>query len=204
MHSVPASPRSPALNGNPRAMTRTFIFGGARSGKSAYAESMCASSEKPVVYVATARAGDEEMQARIAHHRARRDAAWTTIEEPLELGPILRDMSVEGNVVMVDCLTVWLSNLLFCEDRIYPEVGRIIPPERFVQERDAFLSAIEQVRGDLIIVSNEVGMGIVPQGAISRWFVDEAGRLNQAIAARCERAIWVAAGLPLVLKGQAC
>lgn len=185
-------------------MTKTFVFGGARSGKSGYAESLCASSGKPVVYVATAQAGDAEMQARITHHRARRDAGWTTVEEPLALGTILRDMSASGNVVMVDCLTVWLSNLLFCDDRIYPDVGRIDPPERYAHERDAFLSAIEQARGELVIVSNEVGMGIVPQGAISRWFVDEAGRLNQAVAARCERAIWVAAGLPLVLKGQAC
>lgn len=185
-------------------MTRSFVFGGARSGKSGYAESMCAASGKPVVYVATAQAGDGEMQARIAHHRARRDAGWTTIEESLALGGVLRDKSSPANVVLVDCLTVWLSNLLFSDDRIYPEVGQIDPPQRYVQERDAFLTALEQASGDLVVVSNEVGMGIVPQGAISRWFVDEAGRLNQAVAARCERAVWVAAGLPLFLKGPAC
>ncbi|WP_420474062.1 bifunctional adenosylcobinamide kinase/adenosylcobinamide-phosphate guanylyltransferase [Noviherbaspirillum sp. ST9] len=185
-------------------MTRSLVFGGARSGKSAYAESLCASSGKPVVYVATARAGDAEMQTRIAHHRARRDTAWMTVEEPLALGNVLRDMSAPGNVVMVDCLTVWLSNLLFCDGRIYPEIGHIDPPEHYFLERDAFLSALEQVSGEVVIVSNEVGMGIVPQGAISRWFVDEAGRLNQAVAARCERAVWVAAGLPLVLKGPTC
>lgn len=204
MHLPPALQRSPAWNGDGRVMTRTFVFGGARSGKSVYAENMCASSGMPVVYVATASAGDAEMQARIAHHRARRDAGWSTVEEPLALGSILRDTSAAGNIVMVDCLTVWLSNLLFCDDRIYPEIGQIQPPARYVQERDAFLSALEHARGDVVIVSNEVGMGIVPQGAISRWFVDEAGRLNQAVAARCERAVWVAAGLPLVLKGQAC
>lgn len=185
-------------------MTRTFVFGGARSGKSAYAENMCAASGKPVVYVATAHPRDAEMQARIAHHRARREAGWATIEEPLALGNVLRNMSSPDNVVLVDCLTVWLSNLLFSDDRIYPEVGQIDPPQRCLHERDAFLAALEQASGDLVIVSNEVGMGIVPQGAISRWFVDEAGRLNQAVAARCQRAVWVAAGLPLVLKGQAC
>lgn len=157
-----------------------------------------------MVYVATAQAGDAEMQARIAHHRTRRDAGWTTIEEPHALGDALRGRSSSDNVVLVDCLTVWLSNLLFSDGRIYPDIGQIDPPQRYVQERDAFLAALEQARGDLVIVSNEVGMGIVPQGAISRWFVDEAGRLNQAVAARCERAVWVAAGLPLVLKGKAC
>ncbi|OWW19841.1 bifunctional adenosylcobinamide kinase/adenosylcobinamide-phosphate guanylyltransferase [Noviherbaspirillum denitrificans] len=185
-------------------MTRTFVFGGARSGKSAHAESVAAASGKPVVYVATAQAGDAEMQARIAHHRARRDADWTTVEETLALGKVLRAASTPGNLVLVDCLTVWLSNLLFCENIAYPEIGHIEPPQRYFREREEFLAAIEQAPGDLVIVSNEVGMGIVPQGAISRWFVDEAGRLNQAVAARCERAVWVAAGLPLVLKGQAC
>jgi adenosylcobinamide kinase / adenosylcobinamide-phosphate guanylyltransferase len=185
-------------------MTRTFVFGGARSGKSAYAEKLAAGSGKPVIYVATAQAGDAEMRARIAHHRARRDEAWITVEEPLALGAVLRERSAPGNVVLVDCLTVWLSNLLFCENREYPEVGNIVPPERFREERDALLTAIEDVCGEIVIVSNEVGMGIVPQGAISRWFVDEAGRLNQAVAARCDRAVWVAAGMPLVLKGQGC
>jgi len=185
-------------------MTRTFVFGGARSGKSGYAESLAVAGEKPVVYLATAQARDAEMQMRIAHHRERRDAGWITVEEPLALGSVLRASSSPENIVLVDCLTVWLSNLLFCEEREYPEVGRIDPPARYVEERDDFLAAIEQARGDLVIVSNEVGMGIIPQGAISRWFVDEAGRLNQAVAARCERAVWVAAGLPLVLKGQKC
>ena len=185
-------------------MTRSFVFGGARSGKSRYAENLAAQSGKPVVYLATAQAGDTEMQARIAHHRARRDAAWTTAEEPLALGAALRTWSAPGNVVLVDCLTVWLSNLLFSENREYPDVGTIAPPARFAEEREALLAALDAVPGDIVIVSNEVGMGIVPQGAVSRWFVDEAGRLNQDVAARCERAVWVAAGLPLVLKEKAC
>ncbi|HYD95198.1 MAG TPA: bifunctional adenosylcobinamide kinase/adenosylcobinamide-phosphate guanylyltransferase [Noviherbaspirillum sp.] len=185
-------------------MTRTFVFGGARSGKSAHAEALAAASGREVVYLATAQAGDAEMANRIAHHRERRDGSWTTVEEPLALGAALAQWTAPGRVVLVDCLTVWLSNLLFCERREYPEIGRIEPPARVARERAQFLSALEQARGDVILVSNEVGMGIVPQGAVSRWFVDEAGRLNQAVAARCERAVWVAAGLPLVLKEQAC
>ncbi|RZI41193.1 bifunctional adenosylcobinamide kinase/adenosylcobinamide-phosphate guanylyltransferase [Herbaspirillum sp. HC18] len=185
-------------------MTRAFVFGGARSGKSAYAEKLAAESGKRVIYIATAQAGDAEMANRIAHHRARRNQEWITVEESLALGDALKEWSVPDQLVLVDCLTVWLSNLLFFEPRDYPEVGRIEPPERFRIERESFLNALEQADGDVVLVSNEVGMGIVPQGAISRWFVDEAGRLNQAVAARCERAVWVAAGLPLVLKGQPC
>ena len=185
-------------------MTRTFVFGGARSGKSAYAEALAIESGQQVVYLATAQAGDAEMSARIAHHRARRQTGWMTVEEPLSLAAALRESCSPDRVVLVDCLTVWLSNLLFSGNCEYPEVGPIDPPERFHTERAALLQAIEQASGDVIFVSNEVGMGIVPQGAISRWFVDEAGRLNQAVAARCERAVWVAAGMPLWLKGQAC
>lgn len=185
-------------------MTRTFVFGGARSGKSQYAETLADASGKSVVYVATAQAGDAEMAARIAHHRTRRDAGWTTVEEPLALGDVLRQWCAPERVVLVDCLTVWLSNLLFSGNSQFPDTGKIIPPESFHREREALLNAIERASGDVILVSNEVGMGIVPMGAVSRWFVDEAGRLNQEVAARCDRAVWVAAGMPLVLKGPAC
>lgn len=185
-------------------MTRTFVLGGARSGKSAYAETLAAVSGKRVIYIATAQVGDAEMANRIAHHRDRRDQEWITVEEPLALGDALKQWTAPAHLVLVDCLTVWLSNLLFSEQRDYPEVGSIEPPERFRIERENFLNALEQAGGDVVLVSNEVGMGIVPQGAISRWFVDDAGRLNQAVAARCERAVWIAAGLPLVLKGQTC
>jgi adenosylcobinamide kinase/adenosylcobinamide-phosphate guanylyltransferase len=182
-------------------MTRTFIFGGARSGKSAHAEKLAAASGKEVIYVATARAGDDEMAARIALHQQQRNSAWSTIEEPLLLGALIAQWSSPQRVILVDCLTVWLSNLLFSEEKMYPEVGAIEAPPFFKEQRDEFLQALERAAGDMILVSNEVGMGVIPQGAISRWFVDEAGRLNQAVAARCERALWVAAGLPLALKG---
>lgn len=185
-------------------MTSTLIVGGARSGKSAYAEQLATQSGKSVVYIATAAVRDSEMAKRIAVHRSQRDTAWTTIEEQLALGDAIARTSTPDSLVLVDCLTDWLSNLLFSERMDYPEVGEIMPPAAFTEQRAHFLDALEQAAGDVILVSNEVGLGIVPHGAISRWFVDEAGRLNQAVAARCERAIIVAAGLPLVLKGALC
>ncbi|MNR79847.1 Bifunctional adenosylcobalamin biosynthesis protein CobP [compost metagenome] len=182
-------------------MTRTLIIGGARSGKSAHAEALASASGKPVVYIATAQAGDAEMQLRIAHHRARRDGQWQTVEETLALGAVIQKYSNADNLLLIDCLTVWLSNLLFAEQTEFPEIGVITPPACFIEQRAALLQALAQAPGEVILVSNEVGQGIVPQGAISRWFVDEAGRLNQAVAAGCERAVLVVAGLPLTLKG---
>lgn len=182
-------------------MTRTLVLGGARSGKSAHAEKLAAGSGKEVIYFASAQAGDAEMAARIARHRQRRDHAWITVEEPLALGAAIAKWNAPERLILVDCLTIWLSNLLFAQAQIFPEVGEINPPACFHEERERFLYALEHAVGDVILVSNEVGMGVIPQGAISRWFVDEAGRLNQAVAASCERAVWVAAGLPLMLKG---
>lgn len=185
-------------------MTRTLIFGGARSGKSAHAEALAAASGKTVIYVATAQAFDAEMKNRIAQHRLSRNRDWQTIEEPLALGAVIARESAPDRVVLIDCLTVWLSNLLFSEEKAYPEVGEIVPPELFHVQREQFLQALGRASGDVIMVSNEVGMGVIPQGAISRWFVDEAGRLNQTVAAASERVLWVAAGLPLALKGATC
>ncbi len=185
-------------------MNRTLVFGGARSGKSAYAETLAAASGKEVIYIATAQPGDSEMAARIAHHRQQRNQAWTTVEESISLGAAIAQWSRPERLVLVDCLTVWLSNLVFSEAKDFPDIGEIIPPACFHEERERFLQALRQAAGDIVLVSNEIGMGVIPQGAISRWFVDEAGRLNQAVAAISEQAIWVAAGLPLVLKGRSC
>lgn len=188
-------------------VTRTLVFGGARSGKSAHAEKLAQAAAQEVVYIATAGALDSEMRVRIEHHRQRREAfgsQWRTVEAPLALGAALREHSAPGRVVLVDCLTVWLSNLLFADGHDFPEVGHIDAPATFVLQRVDFLRALQEAQGPVILVSNEVGMGIVPQGAISRWFVDEAGRLNQAVAAICERVQWVAAGLPLNFKDTAC
>jgi len=182
-------------------MTRTLVLGGARSGKSAHAERLATQSGKQVIYIATAQPSDVEMRARIAHHRASRNGDWNTVEEPLALGDAIAQWSAPQRLVLVDCLTVWLSNLLFSEAQDYPAVGAITPPALFGEQRERFLQALDKAAGDVVLVSNEVGLGVIPQGAISRWFVDEAGRLNQAVAARCEHAVFVAAGLPMTLKG---
>ena len=182
-------------------MTRTLILGGARSGKSTYAEQLAAESAKEVIYLATAQAGDVEMQARIARHRQQRPPHWKTVEETIALADVLHLWRSPQSLILIDCLTLWLSNLLFSEAHDFPEVGTITPPAAFGRERERFLQALDQFEGDIVMVSNEVGMGVVPQGAISRCFVDEAGRLNQTVAARCDRVVLVAAGLPLTLKG---
>ena len=168
----------------------TLILGGARSGKSALAERLAVETKREVVYFATAQAHDDEMQARIEHHRSRRPAKWLSVEEPLALADALRLHAREDRCLLVDCLTRWLSNLL-----IDPQ------PARFECERDALLDILPALPGELLLVSNEVSLGIVPMGALSRRFVDEAGRLHQAIAAQCERVLFVTAGLPIVLKG---
>ena len=169
---------------------RTLILGGARSGKSALAEQLAHESQCEVVYIATAQAGDEEMAARIAHHRARRPATWLSIEEPLHLADVLRKHARQDRCVLVDCLTLWLSNVLGDADT-----------QQFERERSLLLETLPTLSGDVLMVSNEVGLGIVPMGALTRRFVDEAGRLHQSIAAISERVLFVAAGLPLAMKG---
>jgi adenosylcobinamide kinase / adenosylcobinamide-phosphate guanylyltransferase len=169
---------------------RTLILGGARSGKSALAERLADESGCELIYLATAQAGDEEMAARIAHHRARRSAQWLCVEEPVHLAAVLREQARADRCILVDCLTLWLSNLLGDADA-----------GCFERERDALLEVLPQVPGEIILVGNEVGLGIVPMGELTRRFVDEAGRLHQSVAAVSERVLFVAAGLPLVLKG---
>lgn len=185
-------------------MTRTLVLGGARSGKSGYAERLAIESGKEVVYIATATASDTEMAARIRHHRAGRPTEWITVEEPLALGNQLLRWSSPERLILVDCLTLWLGNLLFSSGEQFPEVGVISLPALFHEQQDMLASALTRCSSDVVLVSNEVGMGILPVGAISRCFMDEHGRLNQAMAALCDRAVLVTAGLPLVLKGPAC
>ena len=186
-------------------MSRTLVFGGARSGKSFLAERLARESGKEVVYLATSRAGDAEMAVRIAHHRERRPPEWQTVEEATALAATLRRLCAPERIVLVDCLTLWLSNLMFSSQRDYPEVGAIALPPLFAWERADLLAWLDEpAPGEVVFVSNEVGMGIVPVGAVSRTFVDEAGRLNQEVAARCDRVLFVAAGLPLALKGTPC
>lgn len=162
-----------------------FVIGGARSGKSAYAERQASASGLPVVYLATGEAGDDEMAARIAHHRARRPAGWACVEEPVRLAAALEAQAAEDRCVIVDCLTLWLTNLLLG--------GRDA-------EVDKFIDALPRLPGRILLVSNEVGWGIVPMNELARRFTDEQGRLNQRIAAVADRVTLVAAGLPLILK----
>lgn len=169
-------------------MTKTFILGGTRSGKSRYAEELSTMQNKQKIYLATAEARDAEMQERIAHHRNQRGDGWQTIEEPLDIAAIIADPQYSAGCILVDCLTLWLSNLM--------EAGREIEAEF-----DALIGAVSASSAELVIVSNEVGLGIVPIEAGVRAYRDHAGRLHQQIAAASDRVVFMAAGLPMRLKG---
>lgn len=165
----------------------TLVLGGARSGKSLFAERLARAAGDGATYIATATAGDDEMRARIAHHQRRRDAGWRTVEEPLAVAEAIRRETAAGQPVLVDCLTLWLSNLMFADLDVEDETGRLI-------------AALADARGPVVLVSNEVGMGLVPDTPLGRRFRDAQGRLNQAVAAAAPRVVFVAAGLPLELK----
>ena len=168
----------------------TLILGGARSGKSRHAQTLAEASGLAVTVVATARAGDAEMAQRIARHRAERPAHWHTVEEPLALADTLARHAETSRIQVVDCLTLWLLNLLEAGEDVFP------------RERAALLAVLPGLAGDVVLVANEVGLGVVPLGELSRRFVDEAGRLNQALAGIADEVVLVAAGLPLYLKGR--
>ena len=165
----------------------TLILGGARSGKSGYAERLAESGPGPCVYLATATAGDVEMAERIALHRQRRGTRWSTHEEPVALAGALAATARPDSVVVVDCLTLWLSNVMFTGLDVENECEQLC-------------KALARLPGPVVLVSNEIGLGIVPDNALARRFRDAAGRMNQAVAAAADRVVFVAAGLPLVLK----
>lgn len=166
----------------------TLVLGGARSGKSRYAESLVTAGPKPWVYVATAEPRDDEMRARIAEHQARRAEGWQTIEAPLMLNEALRAAPV-GSAVLVDCLTLWLTNAM---------LGAFDLDKTMAQLDDALASR----DGATVLVANEVGLGIVPDNALARRFRDAQGVLNQRLAAQASRVVLMVAGLPLTVKGQ--
>ena len=179
-----------------------FIVGGARSGKSRLAEARALESGLAVVYIATAHALDAEMARRVAHHRARRPAEWQCVESPLDLAQTLRRHAAADTCVLVDCLTLWLNNLFFAgRAAAQAEAGEAVDFALLRAETDALLDTLPSLPGRVILVSNEVGWGIVPMHPVSRLFADEQGRLNQRVAAACERVTLVVAGLPLTLKG---
>lgn len=183
---------------------KQLILGGARSGKSLLAERRAAESGLRVVYLATAEARDGEMSRRIAHHRERRPADWGCAEEPLHLAARLRELAAPDTCLLVDCLTLWLSNLLFAgRAAAQAEAGEAIDCPLFAGETAALIAALPELPGEIILVSNEVGWGVVPMQPLSRLFTDEQGRLNQRVAAVCDRVTLVAAGLPLELKAPA-
>jgi adenosylcobinamide kinase / adenosylcobinamide-phosphate guanylyltransferase len=169
------------------ALATTLVLGGARSGKSAFAEKMIGDSGLTRIYLATATADDDEMRNRIAHHRMQRGDGWTTVEEPLALVDALTREATHGRAVLVDCLTLWLSNLMFAERDPDVEVRRLT----------RFLGVAKY---PIVLVSNEVGLGLVPETPLGRNFRDAQGRLNQTVAAAVPNVVFIAAGLPLWLK----
>jgi len=162
-------------------------LGGARSGKSAYAESRAQAHAGEKIYIATAEITDAEMAERIRHHQERRGGGWRTLEAPLDLPEALRQHDAANCVILIDCVTVWINNLMFHERAVDPAVADLC-------------AALKGAKGHVVIVSNEVGFGIVPENALARRFRDLAGRANQAIAAAAEEVVLVVAGLPLTMK----
>ncbi|GJH35778.1 bifunctional adenosylcobinamide kinase/adenosylcobinamide-phosphate guanylyltransferase [Paraburkholderia hospita] len=171
----------------------TFVLGGARSGKSLHAEQLASASALPVTYVATARIGDDEFAARVARHRERRPTQWALLEAPLDLPQAIASIDRPEHCVLIDCLTLWLANLLCPADGSPPLADYL---DRFA----ALETTLAQAQGKIIVVSNEIGLGVVPLGAATRLYVDELGRLNQRIAAISTQATMMVAGLPLQLK----
>jgi adenosylcobinamide kinase/adenosylcobinamide-phosphate guanylyltransferase len=167
----------------------TLVLGGARSGKSRFAQRLADESGLDPVLIATAQAGDAEMRERIARHRAERSANWRTVEEPLAIVEALERETDRGRAVVLDCLTLWLSNVMLAALDEGAEIQRLV-------------AWLPQARGPVVLVSNEVGLGIVPETPLGRRFRDAQGRLNQAIAAAVPQVAFLAAGLPLWLKGQ--
>ncbi|RBO80073.1 bifunctional adenosylcobinamide kinase/adenosylcobinamide-phosphate guanylyltransferase [Marinomonas aquiplantarum] len=166
-----------------------LVMGGVRSGKSAFAQDLVAATGKPVCYVATSQVWDDEMAQRVERHKLNRPEQWQLIEEPIALAATLNRLNNAQQAVIVECFSLWLSNLLCLED-----------DQVFERELQSLLKAVEQFQGDLVLVSSEVGLGIMPMNALARRFADEAGMLNQALAKLTDRVTFVAAGLPMPLK----
>jgi adenosylcobinamide kinase / adenosylcobinamide-phosphate guanylyltransferase len=170
----------------------TLVLGGARSGKSRYGEGLIEAGLTPgdrAVYLATAEAGDAEMTARIAEHKQRRGRAWLTVEEPLDIVGALARHAKPESPVLLDCLTLWLSNVIAADRDAGAEIVDLV-------------AALSRAAGPVVLVSNEVGQGIVPDNALARFFTDNAGRMNQAVATAVGRVVLMSAGLPLILKDE--
>ena len=177
-----------------------LVIGGARSGKSTVAERYASSITSEVVYIATAGVQDEEMARRVELHRERRPASWPTIEEKHYLDSVLTKLSA-GSVVLVDCLTIWITNWLL--DKTIEDLSAEAKEARIMQETSNFIKAAQDNKLKLIMVSNEVGCGLVPDNELGRLFRDVAGRVNQYVAAMADKVFWVVAGIPLEIKSLA-
>ena len=177
----------------------TFVLGGARSGKSLHAEQLASGSARPVIYIATARIADAEFAERVAHHRQRRPAHWQLHEAPLDLAGALAQADAPGRCILIDCLTLWLANLL-CPPASPASPDTAPSPGDHLARFAALEQALKSAAAKVIVVSNEIGLGVVPLGAATREYVDELGRLNQRIAALSTEATLMVAGLPLALK----
>jgi adenosylcobinamide kinase/adenosylcobinamide-phosphate guanylyltransferase len=175
-------------SGNPPV---TLVLGGVRSGKSRWAQQLAARAGK-VVYIATAQPSDAEMEEKIRRHRADRPSTWPTIEEPLELGRAIASCDADCGVILVDCLTIFTANLLHAEEQ---------QPGSMPQRLDELYRALRNPRAPVILVSNEVGSGVVPAYELGRRYRDALGELNQRVAAIADRVVLMVAGLPLALKG---
>ena len=169
---------------------KTLVLGGVRSGKSRLAEDLAAAAGAPVSYLATAVAGDGEMRERIEAHQARRPASWKSIEEPIGLARALQQRASADSCVLIDCLSLWVTNLLLDADAACVE-----------REIDALLEFLPRCPGELILVSTESNLGVVPMGELSRRYCDRLGLLHQQVASHCDRVILTVAGLPHYLKG---
>jgi adenosylcobinamide kinase / adenosylcobinamide-phosphate guanylyltransferase len=181
-----------------------FLIGGARSGKSALAERLAQDSGREVVVIASAGPAsheDPEMAARISAHRMHRPAHWQTVEEPLALADALHRWAAPQRHLVVDCLTLWLTQLLLTDAQPMPDAGPIAPGPHFAPQRAALLQVLPTLPGHVTLIGNELGQGVVPLGAMNRWFVDENGRLHQAVAEHCAQVLLVVAGCALTLKG---
>lgn len=168
-----------------------LILGGARSGKSRLAEQTAINTQLAVTYVATAQALDPEMQSRIEHHQNQRPSHWSLVEEPLYLANALQKIDRPNQIILVDCLTLWLTNLLLLDDQSIQQL-----------ECEQLLKVLPTLESEIILVSNETGLGVVPLGEISRQFVDEAGRLHQALGQIADKVVFCVAGFPMILKGE--
>ena len=164
-----------------------LVLGGARSGKSAYAQGLAEAAAAERIYLATAQAGDAEMAARIARHKADRGRGWTTVEEPLALADALAAAARPGRATLVDCLTLWLSNLMLADRDVGAEIARLA-------------EAVGALEGPAVLVSNELGLGLVPETALGREFRDWQGRANRMVARACDAVVFITAGIPTLMK----